>query len=571
METQKVFALAYLCWIACLLPVICQEDFNTVGSTVERTAYHFQPPKNWMNDPNGPMFYKGLYHLFYQYNPKAAVWGNIVWGHAVSKDLINWKSLEFAIIPSEWYDIKGCWSGSATLLSGENPVILYTGWDNSSRQVQNMVVPQNSSDPYLRKWMKIPENPIIVPDNGINGSSFRDPTTAWLGKDGRWRILVGNKEDQHHNGRALLYISKDFVHWTKKKHPLHSSKKTGMWECPDFYPVAKLGKLGLDTSTNGPDVKHVLKVSLDDTKYEYYTVGTYFTGIDIYVPDNTSADNKYGLRYDYGKFYASKTFFDNHKKRRILWGWINESDSMQDDIAKGWSGVQAIPRTIWLDNASKSQLVQWPVSKLESLHGHKIYKENINLDTGSTIEIAGLTAAQADVEVSFNLPSLADVEKMDANLDAQQLCSQDGAATKTIVGPFGLLVLASKDLAEQTAVFFRVGVHQNKMKVLMCSDQSRSSLKTDVDKTTYGSFVSFSFNQKSISLRVLVDHSIVESFGEGGKTCITARVYPNQAIGEDAHLYLFNNGVSSVTASLRVRVKPPTFLNVVGSLFKLHG
>ncbi|GLJ35158.1 hypothetical protein SUGI_0707660 [Cryptomeria japonica] len=154
-----------------------------------------------------------------------------------------------------------------------------------------------------------------------------------------------------------------------------------------------------------------------------------------------------------------------------------------------------------------------------------------------------------DVEVSFDRPSLTHLEKMDSNLDAQQLCSQNGANSKTMVGPFGLLVLASKDLVEQTVIFFRVGVHQNNMKVLMCSDQSRSSLKTDVDKTTNRSFVSFSFNKENLSLRVLVDHSIVESFGEGGKTCITARVYPNLATGKDACLYLFNNGVSSIAVS----------------------
>ncbi|XP_059067316.1 beta-fructofuranosidase, insoluble isoenzyme 1 isoform X1 [Cryptomeria japonica] len=498
-----------------------------------------------------PMFYKGVYHLFYQYNPKGAVWGNIVWEHAVSKDLINWESLETAIVPSEWYDIKGCWSGSATILTGEKPVILYTGWDNSSRQVQNMAVPKNASDPYLREWIKIPQNPIMVPlpENGINVSSFRDPTTAWLGKDGRWRLIVGNKEDRHHKGRALLYTSKDFIRWTKKQHPLHSSKKTGMWECPDFYPVSHRGELGLDTSVTGPGLKHVLKVSLDDTRFEYYTIGTYFPDLDRYVPDNTSVDNKNGLRYDYGKFYASKTFFDNYKTRRILWGWINESDSTQDDVDKGWSGVQAMPRSIWLDNVAKSQLIQWPVSELESLRGNKIYKEDIILMGGSTIEISGLTAAQADVEVSFNLPSLTDVERMDSNLDAQQLCSVNGTASNSMVGPFGLLVLASSDLAEQTAVYFRIGHHQNKMKVLMCSDQSRSSLQSDVDKTTYGAFVPFSLKQKSLSLRILVDHSIVESFGEGGKSCITARAYPTQAIGEDARLYLFNNGSTSVVAS----------------------
>lgn len=528
---------------------------NTASTGVQkryRTAYHFQPQKNWMNDPNAPMFYKGFYHLFYQYNPQGAVWGNIVWGHVVSKDLINWHSLDPAVVPSEWYDIKGCWSGSATLLPGDKPVILYTGWANSSQQLQNMVVPKNVSDPLLRDWVKIPQNPLLIPEFGINGSEFRDPTTGWLGLDGKWRILVGNKRNRR--GVALLYRSKDFVHWVKAKHPLHSSKLTGMWECPDFYPVPLSGNEGLDTSAIGSSVKHVLKVSLDDYKFEYYTVGTYLRDMDRYVPDNTSSDDENGLRYDYGKFYASKTFFDQYKQRRILWGWINESDSQSEDKNKGWSGVQAIPRTIWLDSVSRTQLLQWPVSEVESLRRRKTFKQNIDLSSGSVVEISGINAAQVDVEVSFDLPRLEITEFEDEkgeNSTAQQLCSRMGSTARTVVGPFGLLVLASKDLNERTAVFFQIVRYRNDLKLLMCSDQSRSSLQSDIDKTPYGTFVNHmgSFNKRSLSLRVLVDHSIVESFGEGGKACITARAYPTLAIGKDAHLYVFNNGSSAVTAS----------------------
>ncbi|KAF3560234.1 hypothetical protein F2Q69_00015528 [Brassica cretica] len=94
-----------------------------VVSHLHRTGFHFQPPRHWIN---GPMVYKGIYHLFYQYNPKGAVWGNIVWAHSVSKDLINWEALEPAIYPSKWFDINGTWSGSATNVPGKGPVILYT-------------------------------------------------------------------------------------------------------------------------------------------------------------------------------------------------------------------------------------------------------------------------------------------------------------------------------------------------------------------------------------------------------------------------------------------------------------
>ena len=104
--------------------------------------------------------------------------------------------------------------------------------------------------------------------NKINSSSFRDPTTSWLGYDGYWRVIIGNKIIQ--KGLSILYKSKDFVHWEEAKNPLYSSKKSGMWECLDFYPVLIKSPLGIDTSIDGPNTKHVLKVSLDDTKHVYY-------------------------------------------------------------------------------------------------------------------------------------------------------------------------------------------------------------------------------------------------------------------------------------------------------------
>lgn len=290
----------------------------------------------------GPMYYNGYYHLFYQYNPKGSVWGNIVWAHSVSKDLINWKALEPAIYPSKPFDKYGCWSGSATIVPGKGPVILYTGIiDENNTQVQVYAIPEDPTDPLLRKWVKPDEiNPIVIAGKGVNGSAFRDPTTAWMGKDGRWRMLVGSR--RKHRGMAYLYRSRDFVKWVRAKHPIHSKTTTGMWECPDFYPVSLKGKVGLDTSIEGNHVKHVLKNSLDMTRFEYYTLGTYLTDKDKYIPSNTSEDGWGGLRYDYGNFYASKSFFDQSKNRRILWGWANESDSKDDDVKKGWAGIQVL-------------------------------------------------------------------------------------------------------------------------------------------------------------------------------------------------------------------------------------
>ncbi|KAL0347032.1 UNVERIFIED_CONTAM: Beta-fructofuranosidase, insoluble isoenzyme 1 [Sesamum calycinum] len=419
---------------------------------VHRTGYHFQPPKNWIN---GPMYYNGIYHLFYQYNPKGAVWGNIVWAHSVSKDLINWKKVEQAIYPSKPFDQYGCWSGSATVLPGNKPVILYTGIiDDKQTQVQNYAVPANLSDPYLRVWIKPDNNPLIVADNWVNKTAFRDPTTAWLGKDGKWRVAIGGR--RKHRGMAFLYRSKDFMHWTRAKHPLHSAAGTGNWECPDIFPVH--GKNGLDTSVTGRNVKYAFKVSLDVTRYEYYTIGTYDTKKDRYIPDKDMIDGWNGLRYDYGNFYASKSFFDPGKNRRILWGWANESDTTDNDIEKGWAGIQLIPRTVVLDPSGK-QLLQWPVEELETLRGEKVELSNRNLIKGEKVEIKGITAAQADVDVTFSFNSLDKAETFDPSwdrYDAQKICGQKGSTVEGGLGPFGLLTLASENLEEYTPVFFRV-------------------------------------------------------------------------------------------------------------------
>ncbi|GMY34604.1 beta-fructofuranosidase, insoluble isoenzyme CWINV1-like [Fagus crenata] len=520
-----------------------QDSQSTSDKQPYRTSYHFQPPKNWMN---GPMLHGGIYHLFYQYNPKGAVWGNIVWGHSTSTDLVNWTPHEAAIYPSQPSDINGCWSGSTTILPEGLPVILYTGINPHNQQVQNLAVPEDLSDPFLRKWVKSKYNPLMAPnsENNINSSSFRDPTTAWLGRDGYWRIIIGSKINQE--GLAILYKSKDFVHWEEAKKPLYLAKKSGMLECPDFYPVSFKSPLGINTSFNGLDVKHVLKASLDDTKHDCYKIGTYNLDKDIFIPDN-GFKKGFRLRYDYGKYYASKTFFeDNSKHRRILWGWVNESSSVDDDIKKGWSGVQAIPRHIWLDK-SKKQLVQWPIKEIETLRLNQVNLPKQVLKGGSIFEVSGLTAAQADVEISFEVTEFSKAIVLNPRwTNPQVLCSKKGASVKGGLGPFGLLVLASKGLQEYTAVFYSIFRSKNKYVVLLCSDQSRSSLNQENDKTTYGAFVDVDPVHEKLSLRSLIDHSIVESFGGEGKACITARVYPTLAIDAETHIYVFNNGTGNV-------------------------
>ncbi|XP_031268114.1 acid beta-fructofuranosidase 1, vacuolar-like [Pistacia vera] len=512
----------------------------------QRTSYHFQPEKNWMNDPDGPLFHMGWYHLFYQYNPDSAVWGNITWGHAVSRDLIHWLYLPLALVPDHWYDINGVWTGSSTRLPDGQIVMLYTGDTDESVQVQNLAYPANLSDPLLLDWVKYENNPVLVPPPGIETSEYRDPTTAWTGPDGTWRLTIGSRVNTT-IGIALVYQTTNFTTYELLDGLLHAVPGTGMWECVDFYPVAINGSIGLDTSAGGPGVKHVLKASLDDTKLDHYAIGTYDPVKDKWTPDNPEEDVGIGLRVDYGRYYASKSFFDLYKKRRILWGWINETDTEIDNLSKGWASVQSIPRTVFFDNKTGTNILQWPVEEIESLRYNSKEFEKIVIEPGSIVPLDIGTATQLDIFAEFETELLAS-----ATEEEGYNCSV-GAVDRSTLGPFGLLVLADDSLSELTPIFFRpTNTTNGTLTTYFCADETRSSLAPEVLKLVYGSSVPVLEDEK-LSMRVLVDHSIVESFGQGGRRVITSRIYPTEAIYGAARLYLFNNATGvNVTATLKI-------------------
>ncbi|OEL31548.1 Beta-fructofuranosidase 1 [Dichanthelium oligosanthes] len=520
----------------------------------QRTAFHFQPPKNWMN---GPLYHMGWYHLFYQWNPDSAVWGNITWGHAVSRDLVHWLHLPLAMVPDHWYDANGVWSGSATKLPDGRIVMLYTGSTAESVQVQNLAEPADPSDPLLREWVKSDANPVLVPPPGIGLKDFRDPTTAWrVPNDTAWRVAIGSK-DRDHAGLALVYRTEDFVRYDPAPALMHVVPGTGMWECVDFYPVAAGAggsENGLETSAPpGPGVKHVVKASLDDDKNDYYAIGTYDAATDAWTPDDAENDVGIGLRYDYGKFYASKTFYDPVLRRRVLWGWVGETDSERADILKGWASVQAVPRTVLLDTKTGSNLLQWPVVEVENLRMSGKSFDSVALDRGSIVPLDVGKATQLDIEAEFEVDASAVEGVMEADVGFN--CSTSaGAAGRGLLGPFGLLVLADEVLTEQTAVYFYlVKGTDGSLKTFFCQDELRASKANDLVKRVYGSFVPV-LNGENLSVRILVDHSIVESFAQGGRSCITSRVYPTRAIYDSARVYLFNNATNAHVTAKSVKI-----------------
>ncbi|KAL0382289.1 UNVERIFIED_CONTAM: Beta-fructofuranosidase, soluble isoenzyme I [Sesamum calycinum] len=514
--------------------------WSNVMLSWQRTAYHFQPEKNWMN---GPLFYKGWYHLFYQYNQESAVWGNITWGHAVSRDLIHWLHLPCAMLPDQWYDINGVWTGSATILLDGRIMMLYTGGTHDLEQVQCLAYPANLSDPLLLEWVKYPNNPVIVPPPGIGHEDFRDPTTAWRSPDGdKWRVTIGSKVNKI--GISLVYETADFFKYELLDGYLHEVPGTGMWECIDLYPISLREANGLDTSANGPDIKHVMKASLFDDGNDYYALGTYDPIKNKWTPDDPELDVGIGLRYDYGKYYASKTFYDQNKKRRILWGWIKETDAEELHILKGWACVQSIPRTVVFDQKTGNDILQWPVEEVENLRSDSL-EFNAKLEPGSVVPIEVDSGSQLDIVASFELDKEAFEETAEADV-GYDCPASGGAVNRGMLGPFGIVVLADENLLELTPIYFYIAKeHNGKVETHFCADELRSSVAPDVDKIVYGSKVPV-LDGENLTIRSL-------SFAQGGRRVITSRIYPTKAINGEARVFLFNNATrASVAASVKI-------------------
>nr|CAA66237.1 invertase 5 [Tulipa gesneriana] len=534
----------------------------------QRTGFHFQTEKNWMSDPDGPMFYKGWYHIFYQHNPDSAVWGNITWGHAVSRDLIHWFHLPIAFFPDQWYDARGPLTGSATFLPDGRIAMLYTGITTEFVQVQCQVYPEDVDDPLLLKWFKSDANPILVPPPGIGSKDFRDPTTAWYDvAEASWKLAIGSKDEQH-NGISLIYRTYDFVSYELLPILLHAVEGTGMWECVDFYPVLTNSTVGLDTSVPpGPGVRHVLKASLDDDKHDYYAIGTYDVVSGTWTPDDVESDVGIGWRYDYGKFYASKTFFDSAKGRRVLWGFTGETDSEQNNRLKGWASVLPIPRTILFDQKTGSNLLLWPVEEVERLRTSRQDFENIDIGIGAVVPLDIGKAIQLDIVAEFEIDGATLEASVEADL-GYNCSTSDGAFGRGVLGPFGFLVLSDEDLSEQTAIYFYVGRKMDgALHTFFCQDELRSSKANDLVKRVFGSIVPV-LHGETFTMRILLDHSIVESFAQGGRTCITSRIYPTKAFDGAARVFIFNNATGAKVTAKSIKIWQMNSASIIPYPFK---
>jgi beta-fructofuranosidase len=336
------------------------------ATDLHRPRYHFTAPTNWINDPNGVCFHGGRYHLYYQYNPNAAKWGDIHWGHATSTDLAHWQDEPIALAPSPGADAGGCFSGSFAVVNGK-PTLYYTGF-TTERQVQCAAT---SDD--LQHWTKHPERTIVEPPEGVDPQDFRDPYV--FRHEGHWYMVVGASLN-HERGQALLYRSDDGVAW-EDRGALYTAPdlRLGvMWECPNFFPLGD---------------KWVLVVS------QWLGLGV-FALIGRFENERFVPEAEQVIDVDAGAFAPLTMHAPDG--RTLQWGWMNEQREQVLIDADGWAGAMTVPRQLSLDTRGRLELR--PVAEIERLRGTPAVIEHTGAAQGALYRFSG---RHLDIEAEFSL------------------------------------------------------------------------------------------------------------------------------------------------------------------------
>ena len=324
------------------------EENKHLVNTQYKPEDHFSAEIGWINDPNGFVYFRGEYHLFYQFYPYDSAWGPMHWGHAKSKDLVTWEHLPVALAPDQDYDRNGCFSGSA-IVKDDRLWLMYTGHieeETGVRQVQNIAF----SDDGIH-FEKISQNPVAtgadLPDELI-AADFRDPKL--FEKDGRYYSVVAAKHKDN-VGCVVLLGSDNLVEWQFESIFLKGVEHQGfMWECPDYFELD-----GKDCIVMSP-----MRYQREGDSYHNINSSVLVTGqVDWeakqFIPETVE-------EIDHGQdFYAPQTLLDD-QNRRIMIAWMQmwgRTLPTHDQDHK-WAGVMTLPRVLRLKDG---KLFQTPIKQ----------------------------------------------------------------------------------------------------------------------------------------------------------------------------------------------------------------
>lgn len=482
--------------------LIPKGDHRVNYNQLYRPQYHFTPPRNWNNDPNGLVYYKGAYNMFYQYYPGGMEWGPMHWGHTVSKDLLHWKNLPIALYPDSLGYI---FSGSAVVdknntagfqKGNEKTLVAIFTYDNPKTHVESQAIAY-STDKGLT-WKKYLHNPVI-PNPGLK--DFRDPNVRWYAPRNKWVMVVSCHD------HVSFYSSQNLKNWTKesefgKRHGSHG----GVWECPDLFPLKVAGT---------DKVKWILTVNSGSSPANggstQYFIGS-FDG-HKFVAD----DNKTSWLDEGADEYAGITW-NNTGDRTIFIGWINNWPSANKRIPSYiWRGGMTLPVELSLKkpNDSTEFLVKKPAKELNNLKHPVLMLKDVKLLKGEWTKI-------------FSEDQLSSSEI--------KLSAKMGNASMAIIS-------LRNDLGQHVDIIY---------------DKSHSQLIIDRTHANRDDFhamsslkhaVTIPVNLSTIHTDIFYDRSTLEVFFDNGRWLTTDLVFPTKLYNQ---IKLSTNGDSGEIEDLKI-------------------
>ena len=473
-----------------LSAVCCKEmklsdTFDTGNREKFRPTYHFSPLYGWMNDPNGMVYKDGEYHLFYQHNPYGSKWGNMHWGHAISKDLINWEHRPDAITPDALGTI---FSGSAVVDTDNTAgfgagaiVAIYT--QNSDRQVQSIAYSTDNG----RSFTKYENNPVLTSD----ARDFRDPKVFWHKETQRWIMLLAVGQEMQ------IFSSSNLKDWAfESSFGEGQGAHGGVWECPDLFELPVDG-------TN--EKKWVLLCNLNPGgpfggSATQYFVGT-FNGKEF--ANESPSQTKW---MDWGKdHYAAVTWSDAPDNRRIAIAWMSNWQYANDVPTSQYRSPNSVPRDLSLFTVDGETYLQSAPSpellKLRDISKKRSFKVN---GTRTIKDMIAGNEGAYEIELT--------IENQYADVIGFRLYNDKGEE-----------VDMQYDMKEKKFSMDRrksgdVGFNENFPMLTWTAIES---------------------GKDELKLRLFVDKSSVEAFGDGGRFVMTNQVFPSEPY---THIDFYSKG-----------------------------
>lgn len=478
----------YTVLVSCLMTMTLSwlsplaQPANVTAGEQYRPQVHFTPKSNWINDPNGMVYYKGVYHLFYQHYPDKPIWGPMHWGHATSRDLMHWKHEPIALYPDSLGMI---FSGSAVVdknntsgfgKKGQVPLVaIFTHHDDKAATTGRIDF-QNQSIAYSldngNTWTKYAGNPVLKNPGIID---FRDPKVMWYEQQQKWIMTLATKDC------ITFYSSLDLKSWQKES----EFGKTigahgGVWECPDLFALDDNGKtvwvLLVNLNPGGPNKGSATQYFIGDfdgAKFTPYTTDTKWLD---YGPDE----------------YAGITW-SNTGKRKIFLGWMSNWLYANTVPTETWRNATTLPRELKIKHTGAQMLVaSEPVAEMASIQLPPVVIKNLTI-TGR-VDLANKTGA-----VKF--PCMLNLQITDAK---------------------DFSITLSNEIGEELTIGF------DKKQHLYFIDRTHSGKSDFYNEFAARHFAPRFVTKKGMNLKLVIDVSSVELFADDGLSVMTEIFFPNK-------------------------------------------